>query len=149
MKRPPRVHFLSFAPADYLASRVRTRSLVSNDPNLRVGYLEILFQLHASGGSLPYDAAFLADALGLEQSEVERIIPILLELGRCSRGGLVEVDGQLQNVRITEDLATQAAQRQKAALDGAKGARARELALAQQLTEVGRPPDLAIAGRSR
>lgn len=148
MKRPPRLHFMHWAPADWLSSRVRMRSIATADPMLRTIYRELLDLLFEAGGSLPNDAAFIADAVALPKAEVERLLPILIDLGSRSRGGLVVSGDEIQNVRVSEDLAAQVAARQKAALDGAKGARARERAL-EEAREAGRErPELTIARRT-
>ena len=121
-----RTHFLNWAPADYLSSRVRGRSLATNDPMLRLVYFELLNNLHAAGGALPNDSGFLADAVGTSKEEIELTLPILLELGSFGRGGIFnDANGELQNRRISEELEEKETFRREQAEHGKRGALSR------------------------
>lgn len=96
---------MPFSPQDYRSSRVRARSMRTADPVLRLVYIELLFALWESDGSLPADPATLADQIGVEASEIERCLPILESIGRRGRGGLKIESGMVSNARILEEIA--------------------------------------------
>ncbi|MBZ0111391.1 MAG: hypothetical protein K8J08_02915, partial [Thermoanaerobaculia bacterium] len=80
---------MRWAPLDYQSSTLRARSIRTDEPLLRLLYLEILFALHASGGTLSADPEELEDTVGLAAQEIGRLLPVLLAFGqREGRGGL-------------------------------------------------------------
>lgn len=97
-------HFMSFSVQDWRTSRVRTRSIVSGNPLIRVVYLEILFALQEAGGEISADPEVLADIVGLPQEDIEQCLGPLLKIGASGRGGLIQDGGMLSNARVTEDL---------------------------------------------
>lgn len=144
------MHFTQWAPADYLSSRVRGRSLSTKDPMLRLIYLELLNVLHAAGGAIPSDTGFLADAVGVSKDDVERVVPILLELGAFGRGGLFKDDnGNLQNRRVSEELDAQEAFRREQAEHGKRGALSRSRGQSGDAEASKGEPNVTLSSKSK
>src|SRR5262245_857590 len=114
---------MRWAPQDYRTCRVRVRSIMSNDPMLRLVYLEALNALYEAGGSLP--VAALVYELALPADEIARCLPLLDEMGRIGsgRGGLKVENGVVTNGRVTADLITARAYSQQQAEFGRAGGR--------------------------
>jgi len=116
-------HFLPFAVQDYRTSKVRARAIRTGDKDLRTFYLELLFALAETGGSLPVDSEVLADETGVEIQAVTRCLPILEEIGKTGRGGIVVAEGRVSNRRLTETISERDAYRRRQAEHGRKGGR--------------------------
>lgn len=116
-------HLVRWSPQDWRTCRVRGRSATTGDPMLRIVYLECLFALYESGGSLSPDPEVLADVLMLPSADIARCLPALLQIGQSGRGGLYIEDGQLRNRRATEDIEEELEYRQSAKEHGRKGGR--------------------------
>jgi hypothetical protein len=119
-----KVHIMRLAPDDIRTSKVRARSIRTNDPNLRLVYYELLFALHSAGGVLPSDPAALADELCLEPAVIAKALDELDELSRIpgTRGGIQRENGHIWNQRISDDLERELAFRDTQADFGRKGA---------------------------
>ena len=120
-----KTHIMRWAPQDWRTSRVRTRSAVSGDRDLRLVYLEILSALYESGGELSADPSDLADTLALPADVIARYLPVLEEIGRRGEGGIVIEGGVLINRRVTRELAEELEFRKTQADRGARGGRKR------------------------
>lgn len=130
---PAKTHLMRWAPQDWRTSRVRMRSAMTGDRDLRLVYLEALNALHEHGGVLPSDPAALADLLAIPADVIGAKLPALYELGRNCDGGLVDNgDGTLSNRRIVNDLADEVAFRQQQAELGRRGGRAKAKAKASR-----------------
>lgn len=121
----PKTHRMLWYPQDWRTSRVRARSIRTNDPMLRLVYRELLDALYEAGGELPSDPETLADELALPPQEIERCLPILAEIGKHGRGGITVEDGRVRNARVSEDLADEARFRAEQVEIGARGGRRR------------------------
>jgi hypothetical protein len=116
-----RVHHIArIAVQDWRTSKIRSRSAISQDPLLRLIYLEILFALHESGGRLPGDPVLLSDILLIPAPEIARCLPILLGFGESGRGGLLLDGSYIHNARVDEDLEEENEYRLKQAERGRK-----------------------------
>jgi hypothetical protein len=116
-------HIARFSIQDWRTSRVRNRSALTSDPLLRLVYLEILFALYEHDGLLPSEPKALSDVLMLPEDDIARCIPILEEIGKYSRGGVIISGDSLSNQRVTEDLLEEKRFRSEQAQRGAKGGR--------------------------
>ena len=67
-------------------------------------YIELLNALFEEGGQLAADPAQLENVLGVPSEEIARCLPVLEELGRGRRGGIVIKDGRVNNRRVSEEL---------------------------------------------
>lgn len=118
-------HIMRLSVQDWRTSKVRMRSAVTGDRDLRLVYLEILIALYEGGGQLPSDTGLLADVLALPEEVVERCLPILAKMVGDGRGGIVVGDGVISNPRVTEDLADEERYREQQAESGRRGGQAR------------------------
>lgn len=116
-------HLVRWSPQDWRTCRVRGRSATTADPMLRIVYLECLFALYESGGSLSPDPEVLADVCMLPAEEIARCLPSLLRIGESGRGGLYIEDGALRNRRVTEDIEEELEYRLSAKEHGRRGGR--------------------------
>lgn len=119
-------HIAHWSVQDWRTSRVRARAAITGDPVLSLIYLELCFALYESGGELPADPEVLADVVMLPAAEVARCLPLLAQLGRTGRGGIVITDGILTNARVTEDLEERRLYRETQAKNGKLGGRPRK-----------------------
>lgn len=92
-------HLVSWAPNDWLTSRVRARSALQQDWMLRTVYFELLNVLYANGGDVPADPSCLSDLLLLPADEIERRLPVLVEIG-----SITVADGVVRQPRVTKEL---------------------------------------------
>ena len=115
-------HFMRFSVQDWRTSRVRSRSVTTADPLLRLFYLEALIAMYEHGGTLPCDSEALSDIVMLRVEDVERCLPVLLDLGKRGRGGFIRVgDDRITNQRVVDDLQEDREYRENAAKVGRKG----------------------------
>jgi hypothetical protein len=98
------LHITKWANQDWRTSKVRIRSITTNDPWLRVVYREALDALAEAGGELSAEPEALADTLGCPPEEVARCLPILDRIARIPgcRGGLIVEDGTIRNLRVSQ-----------------------------------------------
>ena len=92
-------HLISWAPSDWLTSRVRARSAMTGDYLLRTVYFELLNVLYANGGEVPANPEALSDLLLLPPDEIEKRLPVLLNIGSI----LIE-DNMVRQPRVSKEL---------------------------------------------
>lgn len=123
---PGKTHLMRWAPQDWRTSRVRMRSAMTGDRDLRLVYFEALNALHENGGRVPSDPVKLADLLLIPADVIAAKLPVLLELGEDCDGGLVDNgDGTISNRRIVNDLADELAFREQQRSLGLRSAESR------------------------
>lgn len=129
---PAKTHLMRWAPQDWRTSRVRMRSAMTGDRDLRLVYFEALNALHENGGRVPSDPVKLADLLLIPSDVIAAKLPVLLELGEDCDGGLIDNgDGTISNRRIVNDLAEELEFRRQQAELGRRGGHAKAMASAQ------------------
>lgn len=137
---PAKTHIMRWAPQDYRTSRVRMRSAMTGDRDLRLVYFEALNALHEHGGRITSEPERLSDLLLLPVEVIARTLPVLLDLGTDCDGGLVDNgDGTISNRRIVRDLAEELEFRQQQAEQGRRGGRAKAKARASHRQAKAKP----------
>lgn len=127
-------HIIRWSCQDYRTSRTRMRSFATNDPYLRLVYLELLNALPENGGEITADAEHLADVLLCPVEEIRRCIPILVKIGEVGRGGIVVEEDVIFNRRIKEDIAEDIEYSKTQSENGKKGGRPKRSVLEENQT---------------